>query len=154
MRFALMLLAAALPALIALRPAPATAGLHFCNKTSTTIWVAVAGEEGDLLFSSSDWVKGWWKMEPGECATPIGGNLPRNTIDVSTTDDDFAYYYYANAANGSLWAGDGNKALFCVDPTNAFTYGDTGAHAADCTTKSFRSLDTAGRPDYTLDLTL
>lgn len=70
-------------AAIVVHPAAARAGMHFCNKTSNTVNVAMATI--DDLFDSHVW--GWWQIEPDACKTPIGADL-----DSSGGTD---YYYYA-----------------------------------------------------------
>ncbi len=52
--FAVALIATALW----LRPAPAIAGLHFCNKTDRTVGAAIAIVNGDIFSSDETLVRG------------------------------------------------------------------------------------------------
>lgn len=127
-----------------LRPLPAIAGLHICNKTDNKLYVAVAVMSGDCYM---DWchsdVQGWWNIEPGDCKTPIGYALD--------TSGDTDYYYYAEDANGGTWTGG---LSLCVDPKDAFEYKDR--EEEDCVTnskKDFKRIKTDKYTDYTLSLT-
>lgn len=120
-------------------PAPARAGMHFCNKTSNTVTVAMATI--DDLFDSHVW--GWWQIAPADCTTPIGADLD--------TLGDVAYFYYAFDTAGGSWTGD---AKFCVAPSNAFDFNDQ--QDTDCTTgthRQFKSIDTHDYVDHTVNLT-
>lgn len=127
-----------------LRPAPASAGLHICNKTANSIWMAVAVLTGDCLFTDcTATVRGWYRADPGNCATPIAGYL--------ATDDETFYYIYAYDQNGTVWGGE---AKYCVDPQYAFTYDDAQETAcASGVRKGFRSIKTGRYTDYTFNLT-
>ncbi len=49
-------------------------GLFYCNKTDNAVWSAVAETEDETIYRS----KGWWKIEPGECAKIIKGALDKD----------------------------------------------------------------------------
>jgi uncharacterized membrane protein len=122
-----------------LHPAAAKAGMHFCNKTSNTVNVAMATI--DDVFDSHVW--GWWQITPGNCRTPIAADLD--------TTGSLSYYYYADDTAGGTWTGN---TRFCIDPNYAFDYNDdqdancaTGAH------REFKSIDTNSDSDFTLNLT-
>jgi|GEM_PF-2441128 len=120
-------------------PAPARAGMHFCNKTSLTVNVAMA----TLDYIADAHVWGWWQVEPGSCKTPIGGSLE--------SSEDMDYYYYAYDSSGGTWTG-GTK--FCIDPSSAFDFNDQQDH--DCyggTRRDFKTIHTGSASDYTVDLT-
>lgn len=133
----------ALFAVLFFRPAPAVAGLHVCNKTENKVYVSVATLWGDCYM---DWcherVQGWWNIDPGDCKTPIGASLD--------TSGDTDYYYYAEDSQGATWTGD---LSLCVDPNNAFDYGDSEADSCDSTHRRFKPIRTGNYSDYTLSLT-
>ena len=112
--------------------------MHLCNKTSNTVWAAMAWVDDDLEELR---VWGWWTIEPGSCKTPIGADL----------DKYVDYYYYAHDNAGNSWTG-GTK--FCVDNANAFDFNDDQEYkCATDTRRYFKSINTGGSADYTLSLT-
>ncbi len=120
-------------------PTAARAGMHFCNKTSNTVSVAMATISD--LFESHVW--GWWQIAPADCKTPIGADLD--------TTGDLDYYYYAYDTAGGSWTGD---VSFCINTATAFDFSDE--QDADCATgthRQFKSINTSDRTDYTLNLT-
>ena len=115
--------AAVILASSALLPSPAFASFRVCNDSGEKISVALAyfGSDADGWTS-----EGWWNLDDGECATPIGGDL-----------DNRYYYLYANGEKHK-WTGDYTN---CVDPDNSFTL----KHAdSDCNyaKRSFFKVDT------------
>lgn len=122
-----------------LHPAAAKAGMHFCNKTSHTVNVAMATI--DDFFDAHVW--GWWQVEPDACRTPIGADLD--------TTGDLSYYYYAYDTSGGTWTG---KVPFCIDPNDAFDYNDDqDAQCSTGTHKYFKSIETHDNADFTVNLT-
>jgi len=120
-------------------PAPARAGMHFCNKTTNTVNVAMATI--DDLFDSRVW--GWWQVAPDACKTPIGTDLD--------TTGSIDYYYYAYDTSGGTWTG---STRFCINTSDAFDFNDdqdsqcaTGEH------RDFRTINTHSEGDYTVNLT-
>ncbi|HET6895088.1 MAG TPA: DUF1036 domain-containing protein [Candidatus Baltobacteraceae bacterium] len=128
----------ALFAALWLRPVPASAGLHVCNKVSKTVYVAVGTSDLD-----GDESRGWWRISPGTCKTPIGDDLD--------TDGMVFYYLYAHASDDSLvWSGaDRDQAEAFCTISDAFTIDD----CAQGTRRSFRRIFTQDYADYTYDLT-
>jgi uncharacterized membrane protein len=119
-------------------PAPARAGMHFCNKTSLTTNVAMATI--DDIFDSHVW--GWWQVEPGACKTPIGADLD--------TTGGMDYYYYAYDTSSGTWTG---STSFCINTSDAFDFNDdqdtqcaTGEH------RYFKTINTHDEADFTVDL--
>ena len=120
-------------------PAPARAGMHFCNKTSSTVYLAMATL--DDIYDAHVW--GWWTIVPGACKTPIGADLD--------TSGGLDYYYYAHDDAGDTWTGEDK---FCVDTVNAFDFDDR--QESDCATgahRYFKYIHTYGDRDHTVDLT-
>jgi uncharacterized membrane protein len=123
---------------LAFHPAPARAGMHFCNKTSMTVNVAMATL--DDVFDSHVW--GWWQVAPDACRTPIGADL-----DTTGGTD---YHYYAYDTSGGTWTG---SETFCVNTTAAFDFSDR--EDTDCATgthRDFKTINTHDQVDYTVDL--
>ena len=124
-----------------LHPAPARAGMHFCNKTSNTVNVAMA----TLDDSAEAHVWGWWQVEPDACKTPLSADLD--------TTGGLAYYYYAYDASGGTWS-DSSHYAFCIDPSYAFDYNDS--QDTDCSTgarRHFKIINTDDSADFTVSLT-
>ena len=77
-------------------------GLTFCNKAELPVWSALAQADANQTYTS----RGWWKLEPGECAKVVKGAL--------ATDHVYAYgVIEEGAAERRLLGGDKN---FCVNP--------------------------------------
>src|SRR4051794_18101466 len=111
--------------------------LQFCNKHQSTVWVAV------IYYSphcpdGGDWAKkGWWQIEPGQCKIAIGGDL-RNRW----------YYFFAEASDGSFWAGG----LTTQAPQRVFDWClNTGS--TDSRVLGFRTIDTGSSKSHTVNLT-
>ena len=91
-------------AIVVNHQAPAEAGgkiAVFCNKTDTTAAVVIARRYTNLTdkgYTEMD-VRGWWKMNPGECK------------NIGVTDLN---YFYAHNDAGRVWAGE---QPFCVHRT-------------------------------------
>ncbi|HEX5275254.1 MAG TPA: DUF1036 domain-containing protein [Candidatus Rubrimentiphilum sp.] len=119
---------------LALHPAPARAGMHFCNKTARTVSVAMATE---TLYALRVW--GWWQVTPGTCREPISADL--------VTNGDTRYFYYAFDTAGATWAGD---TTFCVDMVNAFDYAD--GECPTGTRRAFSEMDTQSAADFIWNL--
>ena len=111
-----------LTGICALWPVAAVAGLEICNQTGVKQSVSVGYKQ------SGDWVsEGWWNIEPGACAEPIGGELKNR------------YYYYRATATGQEFTGD---YTFCTQG-NAYTIvGDTECEARGYRTEDFKAIDT------------
>ncbi|MDJ0824786.1 MAG: DUF1036 domain-containing protein [Rhodobacter sp.] len=98
-------------------------GLEFCNETAETQSVSVA-YEGDDGFVS----EGWWNVEPGDCATPLGGALKKR------------YYYYRTEVQGApSITGSYN---FCTTPEAYTITGDSDCEARGYDTEGFAEIDT------------
>jgi uncharacterized membrane protein len=89
----------------------ANAWFRFRNKTNTTVWVAFQWYSPNCD-NGSDWaVAGWWKLSPGQTKTVFGSDL--QSVNAY-------YYYYAEGADGTVWAGPYNT---CT-PIKAFNWCD------------------------------
>lgn len=115
---------------------PASAQLRICNKTGSTVNLAVGHKEGDSWRS-----RGWYTIAPRGCETVVSGPLRLRY-----------YYYYAENADASiLWEGDYN---FCIrDPQEFSIQGDENCARRGYITQGFAEIDTGEASRFTLDLT-
>ena len=85
----------------------AHAWLKVCNKTTQLVSVAY-GSETVGINSTSLKSKGWWNIQPNNCATVSSGSAATE----DGFDTAFRLFFYAESADGGLtWAGDKQ---FCV----------------------------------------
>lgn len=112
-------------------------GFFYCNKTDNAVWSAIAQPaEGDTYLS-----KGWWRLEPGDCAKIIKGELEH--------DHYYVYGVIEEGVNERILTG-GDKAL-CVNNVlfsvkNNLTCGDQDLDEA-----MFRRVEIGGSPSATFD---
>jgi len=104
-------------------PCAANAELEVCNDTEVRQTVAIGYKGQD------DWVsEGWWNIQPGDCATPVKGDLTRR------------YYYIMSKASG--WVFDDENIVFCTT-SDAFTIvGDDDCEARGHRKDRFAKIDT------------
>lgn len=108
---------------------PAFAGLEICNDTDRSLSIAIGYSEQDKWVS-----EGWWNLGPGDCKTPVSGDLKNR------------YYYYRATADGAPFAT--GKAMFC-STKHAFTIrGDTECESRGYDRVGFRKLDTGKRAKH------
>ena len=114
----------------------AVAQYHLCNRTEFVIVAAVGQRVADQW-----WSRGWWRLLPGDCATPIARQL-----------NDRIYAVYAEterrttAAEPRMWAG---SVALC---TSAEPF--EVAAGADCRTRGyeqrgFQAVDVGDRIEWT-----
>jgi uncharacterized membrane protein len=58
--------------LVVLHTGVASADGKLCNNSCGAIWAAYGEQFSD---SGKDWVAGWWRVQPGQCATVIQGDV-------------------------------------------------------------------------------
>ena len=104
-------------------PGAAWAGLRICNETGDTQSVAI-GYKG-----AEDWTsEGWWNIAPGDCATPVLGDLQKR------------YFYYRAEVDGGDF--DGENYMFCTSPDEFTIVGDTECEDRGYDREAFREIDT------------
>jgi uncharacterized membrane protein len=115
----------------------ASAWMKYCNSTGTTIWTTFGWYSG-CTDGSVPWTKkGWWSLNNGECKTVSSLDLSYNRY----------YYYYAEGADGRVWAGSTST---CVTH-NAFDWCWNTCQSPGGSTVGWRQLDTGGSyNNYTL----
>lgn len=115
-------------------PLAATAELRLCNEAPFQVSTAVGYLENGQWHS-----RGWYNIDPGQCAVAIGGALTNRY-----------YYVHGHSTSRHVW---GDNYWFCT--RNAmFTISGT----ADCVARGyestkFYSVDTANAQSYTSRLT-
>lgn len=124
------------PVLLLLLGGPAAAGFRICNDSFDVLNVAVGEPYGDGYRS-----RGWWRIAPSQCATPI-----REALNAR-----FLYVYAADVFGRAALPG---AVQLCVAPRRFVIEG-----AQDCLLRGyidafFSEIDTGGAADWTLHLTL
>jgi uncharacterized membrane protein len=102
-------------------PSFAHADFKLCNRSEMPIYTAIKYNNGTMWIT-----EGWWRLWPGDCKTPLRGNI-----------DQKYYYVYANSSDDFfVWKGD---SYGCVRD-EPFTM---NAHQCEPnSTKQFRTVDT------------
>lgn len=119
--------------LFVLSGTPALADFRICNQTPFSTHASIGYKEGD------EWVsEGWWSIEPGECTTPVAGDLKNR-------------YYYIRAENEKAnWTGDYH---FCYTNEAYTIVGDENCTNRGYKTGGFFEVDTGNAHDWTQNLT-
>jgi len=112
-------------------------GFFYCNKADVSVWSAIAYLEEDETYSA----KGWWKIEPGDCAKILKGALERDH-----------YYVYGVVEQGrSERRLTGGEKKFCVNAVR-FEIGDALSCAdQDFDEALFRKVNVGGAQSATYD---
>lgn len=124
----------ALVAGLGLVTTPALADLRLCNKTDSTVSVAIGYKAKD------GWkTEGWWNIEGAKCGTLLNGALGSR----------FYYFYAVDAKNGGAWSG---KAFMC-SRRKMFTI----AGVEDCVARGYErtgffEVDTGEQRNWTVHL--
>lgn len=114
-------------------------GLFYCNKTNNAVWSAVAESEGDEKYRS----KGWWKIEPGDCAKIIKGALGKDHYYVYGLIDD-------PAGERTMTGGEKN---FCTNLVMFNSANDLSCADQDLDEAAFRRVEIGGAESATFDFT-
>jgi uncharacterized membrane protein len=110
------------PAAPAARGKPQRTALTFCNKTGSTIDIAVAYVHAD----TNRWMlSAWHRRQPGECKS-------------FATVKSGLFYYHARSDRGAVWPNDaGTERRWCV-PSTAITRDMSSQCGAGETNRPFR----------------
>lgn len=114
-------------------------GLFFCNKTEQPIWSALAEPKGENRYES----RGWWKLEPGDCAKVIKGGL---------TADHYYVYGVIEDPRGERRLSGGDK-TFCVNAVRFAATTDTSCADQELDEGVFRRLAIGGAASSTFEFT-
>jgi uncharacterized membrane protein len=114
-------------------------GFFFCNRAESPVWSAIAmQEEGDVYRS-----RGWWRLEPSECAKIVKGQLGKDH-----------YYVYGLIEEGRserrLAGGDRS---FCVNAVKFDLKNDTTCADLDIDEAVFRRVEIGSSPSATFEFT-
>ncbi|MEQ9258987.1 MAG: DUF1036 domain-containing protein [Roseovarius sp.] len=102
---------------------PAVAGLEICNQTDLKQSVAI----GHMV--DGEWTsEGWWNLDPGACAEPVGGDLANR------------YYYYRAEAAGAEFEDEG--VFFCTIDSEFTIAGQDDCAERGYGRVGFRKIDT------------
>jgi uncharacterized membrane protein len=112
----------------------AMADLRLCNKTESTVSIAIGYKASD------GWrTEGWWNIEGAKCGTLLSGSLGSR----------YYYLYAVDASRGGEWSG---KAFMCTR-RKMFTI----AGVEDCVARGYErtgffEIDTAEQRSWTIHL--
>jgi uncharacterized membrane protein len=114
-------------------------GFFFCNKADVAIWSAIAEPKGDDRYES----RGWWKLEPGDCAKVIKGAL---------SGDHYYVYAATEETRGERRLAGGDRA-FCVNSVRFTATNDAPCEAQELDEAVFRKVEIGGANSVTFDFT-
>ncbi|MEZ5893939.1 MAG: DUF1036 domain-containing protein [Parvularculaceae bacterium] len=112
-------------------------GFFYCNKTDNPVWSALAETESGEHYSS----RGWWRLEPGECAKIVAGALSKNHY--------YVYGLIEDAAGERPMVG-GDKA-FCVNIVMFNATDDISCAEQEYDEAQFRRVDIGSAQSATFD---
>ncbi|MFY0660427.1 MAG: DUF1036 domain-containing protein [Shimia sp.] len=116
-------------------PVAAWAGLEICNEAGFSQSVAVAYKDGDAYRS-----RGWWNLDPGECETPVTGDLKRR-------------FYYVFATARGYEFDPAEQYSFCTELSGFSIVGDEDCAARGYEKSMFAKIDTGKTAkDYRLNI--
>jgi uncharacterized membrane protein len=114
-----------------------SAGLTFCNRSQDVIWTALGQ---DLQGKKES--KGWWRLQPGQCAKVIKDRL-----------DDRVMYGFAIADREGSPETWGGADQFCTKDSSFDLEGVGDCAARGFTSTGFMKIETAGREGITFEFT-
>ena len=114
-------------------------GFFYCNKTDSTVWSAIAEPKDEDSYRS----KGWWKIEPGDCAKIIKGALAQSHY--------YVYGVIEQATADRVLAG-GDKG-FCVNLVQFNTDTDLSCADQELEEALFKRVEIGGAESATFNFT-
>ncbi len=119
---------------LTMAPAAARADLRLCNKTGSTVGVALGYKD------QKGWAsEGWWNIPARACKTLLEGPL-------------IARYYYIFAVDYDKGGSWGGKATLCTRDKIFTIRGRTNCEARGYRTTGFFEVDTGEETDWTISL--
>jgi len=113
---------------------PARADLRLCNKTDSTVSVAIGYKSKDGWRS-----EGWWNIDGAKCGTLIKGDLGSR----------YYYLYAVDAQHGGEWGG---KAYLCTRRKMFTINGVENCTARGYERTGYFEIDTAEQRSWTVHL--
>ncbi len=112
-------------------------GFFYCNKTDSTVWSAIATPEEEGRYQS----KGWWKLDPGNCAKILKGEL---------SEDHYYVYGVIEEARAERRLAGGDMS-FCVNTIMFSVDNELSCADQDLDEAIFRRIEIGGSPSATFD---
>lgn len=112
-------------------------GLFYCNKTDNPVWSALGEKDGGDNYRS----RGWWRLEPGECAKIVSGALEK--------DHYYVYGLVEDAAGERPMVG-GDKPL-CINVVMFSASNELACEERELDQAQFRRIDIGGASSATFD---
>lgn len=128
------LVGGALAAMLAASVVPARADLRLCNKTGSTVSVAIGYKAKEGWRS-----EGWWNIGGQKCGTLLSGSLASR----------YYYLYAVDANRGGEWSG---KAVMCTRRKMFTIMGVEDCVARGYERTGFFEIDTAEQRSWTVHL--
>lgn len=114
-------------------------GLFLCNKTDQPVWSALAEPKGEGRYES----RGWWKLEPADCAKVIKGGLAA---------DHYYIYGVIEDQRGERRLAGGDKS-FCVNAVRFSSTSDASCADQELEEAFFRKFEIGSAASSTFDFT-
>ena len=112
-------------------------GFFFCNKAEAPVWSAIAYREGEDLYES----KGWWLVDPGDCAKILKGELAQ---------DHYYVFGVVDQGRNEKRLSGGDKA-FCTNAVRFEIVNDAPCANQDYDEAVFRRINVGGASTATFD---
>lgn len=112
-------------------------GFFYCNKTDNPVWSAIAVPEGEDDYNS----RGWWKLDPGNCAKILKGKLKQNH-----------YYVYGVIEEGEQERRiAGGVKAFCVNAIKFESDTDSSCTEQELDEAMFLRIEIGSSPSATFE---
>ena len=115
-------------------------GFFYCNKASEPVWTAISEPAGEESYRS----RGWWRLEPGDCAKVVKGQLAA---------DHYYVYGVIEEARGERRLAGGDK-VFCVNAVKFDSTNETSCADQELDEAVFKRVEIGGEPSKTYDFTV
>ncbi|MEO0399251.1 MAG: DUF1036 domain-containing protein [Pseudomonadota bacterium] len=116
--------------------AEAKLGFFYCNKADAAVWSAIA-ETADETYES----RGWWRLEPGDCAKVIKGALEK---------DHYYVYGVVESTDGERRLAGGDKPL-CVNDVKFSVANETSCADQELDEAVFKRVEIGGKASSTFE---
>lgn len=114
-------------------------GLFFCNKAEAAVWSAIAEPEKEGVYTA----RGWWRLEPGDCAKVVKGELKQNHF--------YVYGVIEEGRSERRLAGGDKK--FCVNAVKFEVSSELTCADQELDEAVFKRVDIGSATSATFDFT-